>query len=442
MAVKLTKGVVEAATAELGADGARRVTYLFDSEKPGLALKIAPTGAKSFIYQARVGSGRGAKKTRRLIGRWPATTVDAARKAAEKWHSKVRVQGVDPAAERVQEQEKRVQEAADKRTVNEVCDAYLQAAITMPTKRGRPKSATSLKIDSGRIRWHVRPLLGNKLVKSLTKGDIANFRDKVAAGETAKTVKSEKKRGKYVIEGGEGTANRVLNLLGAVMSYAKDQRWIAENPVSGVVKFHRSRVGKRPPAEQVKAIGAQLRAIETDHPEAVAIIRALALTGARYSEIAKLRHKWMELPGALLRIPDTANKSQRERLIILGKRATDILGAQRKMLHNPFVFPAIRAKTHYQGLPKIWNKVREKAEVDFRLHDWRHHFASVANDMGYPEAIVSALLGHSRAGTTQGYIHTAPKALRDAADAISEAIGRLLDGTTAEVIRLPREDAR
>lgn len=440
MATKLTKSIIGRVQAAKGADGRARVTYLFDSEKPGLALKITPSGAKSFIYQARVGAGREAKKTRRRIGTWPATTIDAARKAADTWHSKVRVQGVDPAAERAKDRQQKIQAAADRRTVNDVCDAYVEAAKTMPTRRGTPKSETNLNIDKGRIDWHIRPLLGKKVAKELTKGDIADFRDKVAAGDTAKTIKGKKKRAKHIISGGQGTANRCLNLLGAIMSFAKDRKWISESPVSGVVKYHRPKIGKRPSTEMMKAIGVQLREMEKDHPQATAIIHELALTGARYSEIAKLRHRWMELPGALLRIPDLENKSQRERIIILGRPAIDILRAQQKIAHNPYVFPATRGKGTYQATPKVWRKACEKAGVSIRIHDLRHHFSSIATELNYPKPIVSALLGHAKADITDEYIHVAPKILRDAADAISEAIARLLAGESAKVVQIPRRE--
>jgi integrase len=181
-------------------------------------------------------------------------------------------------------------------------------------------------------------------------------------------------------------------------------------------------------------VGAQLRTAEKDHPTAVAIIRELALTGARYSEIAKLHRKWVELDGALLRLPDS--KSRRERIIILGKPAIEILEAAPKRAKSPYVFPAERGEGHYQATPKIWVDLREKAGVSFRLHDWRHNFSSVATELGYPKPIVSALLGHAKADITDEYIHIAPEVLRAAADAISEAIARMLDGKAATVTKI------
>lgn len=435
MAVHLTKRIVDAAKPAVGSDGEPKVTYLFDEQQPGLALKITPHGAKSFIFQARVGRGRKAAKTRVTIGGYGQPwTIDLARTEAARLLSKVKVDRVDPVAERRAEEEANRLAVANSKTVNEVCDEYLKAAVNMPTRRKRPKSPESLKIDSGRLLRHVRPLLGARQIATLTKADIDDFRDKVSSGATAGTFKTDKKRGKAVVTGGQGTANRVLNLLGAVLTFAKDRGWISRNPAHGVIRYDRPKVGKRPRAKEIERVGAQLRAAEKDHPTAVAIIRELALTGARYGEIAKLHRKWMELDGALLRLPDS--KSRRERIIILGKPAIEVLEAAPKRAKSPYVFPAERGEGHCQATPKVWDDIREKAGVSFRLHDWRHNFSSVATELGYPKPIVSALLGHAKVDITDEYIHVAPEALRAAADAISRAIARLLDGKGATVSKI------
>ena len=438
MAVRLTKRIIDAARPKVGPDGQPKVTYIFDDEQPGLALRITPQGAKSFIFQARVGRGRKAPKPRVTIGAYGQPwTIELARTKAAGLLSKVKVEKINPVAQRRAEEAAELKRIAGAKTVNQVCDEYLKAAVHMPTKRKRPKSAESLKIDEGRLQRHVRPLLGARQVATLTKADIDDFRNKVASGATAGTFKT-KKRGKAVVTGGQGTANRVLNLLGAVMSFAKDRGYIAANPVHGVIRYDRAKVGKRPSTKDIERIGAELRAAEKDHPSAVAIIRELALTGARYGEITKLHPKWMELDGALLRLPDS--KSRRERIIILGRPAIDVLKAVPKRARATFVFPAERGKSYYQATPKIWDDIREKAGVNFRLHDWRHNFSSIATELGYPKPIVSALLGHAKADITDEYIHVAPEVLRAAADAISEAIARMLNGETTTVAKI--SDAR
>jgi hypothetical protein len=61
-------------------------------------------------------------------------------------------------------------------------------------------------------------------------------------------------------------------------------------------------------------------------------------------------------------------------------------------------------------------------------HVLRHSFASIANDLGFTEVTIAALVGHARGSVTSKYIHTLDTALIMAADTISGYIEGLLDG--------------
>ncbi len=61
-------------------------------------------------------------------------------------------------------------------------------------------------------------------------------------------------------------------------------------------------------------------------------------------------------------------------------------------------------------------------------HVLRHSFASIANDLGFTEVTIAALVGHSKGTVTSKYIHTLDTALIMAADTISGYVQGLLDG--------------
>jgi hypothetical protein len=61
-------------------------------------------------------------------------------------------------------------------------------------------------------------------------------------------------------------------------------------------------------------------------------------------------------------------------------------------------------------------------------HVLRHSFASIANDLGFTEVTIAALVGHAKGSLTSKYIHTLDTALIMAADTISGYIQGLLDG--------------
>jgi hypothetical protein len=71
-------------------------------------------------------------------------------------------------------------------------------------KGDRPKKASSLYADRGRINRHIVPLLGNTRAQSLKAADINKFIEDVATGNSAKVEKTDKKRGKSIVRGGVG----------------------------------------------------------------------------------------------------------------------------------------------------------------------------------------------------------------------------------------------
>lgn len=75
-------------------------------------------------------------------------------------------------------------------------------------------------------------------------------------------------------------------------------------------------------------------------------------------------------------------------------------------------------EAHLRGLPLS----------DVTPHGLRHSFASIANDLGFTEVTIAALVGHAQGSVTSKYIHTLDTALIMAADTISGYIQGLLDG--------------
>ena len=76
------------------------------------------------------------------------------------------------------------------------------------------------------------------------------------------------------------------------------------------------------------------------------------------------------------------------------------------------MFPA-RAEGHFQGVEKIWRKVRAAAGFPtLRLHDLRHSFASVGLARGDALPVIGAILGHADVKTTSRYAHLADDPVR------------------------------
>lgn len=195
-------------------------------------------------------------------------------------------------------------------TVKELCTRYLadleQGLIL--GKRGRPKKATTIVTDTGRIHRHLIPLLGSRRVRDLAKADITQAMKDIMAGKTRANVKTEKLRGRAIVRGGVGTATRTIGLLGGILSYAVELGIIEHNPAHGVRKPKDNINSRRLSEEEYRTLGEILgRATEDRERSATAaeMIRVLALTGCRRSEVIKLRWNEVDVEGSCLRLTDS-----------------------------------------------------------------------------------------------------------------------------------------
>ena len=177
---------------------------IWDTKICGLGVRVYPSGARSFILQYRNATGRTRKVT---LGRYGALTADKAREKAVKLLGAI-LDGRDPS------QEKRERHHA--LTVGQLADLYLrEGAVEKPNKK-----LSSWKTDRSNIDRHIRPLLGARLARALTKMDVARFQSDVAAGKTALDEKTGP-RGRAIVRGGKGIASRALSVLSAIMTFGE-----------------------------------------------------------------------------------------------------------------------------------------------------------------------------------------------------------------------------
>jgi site-specific recombinase XerD len=103
-----------------------------------------------------------------------------------------------------------------------------------------------------------------------------------------------------------------------------------------------------------------------------------------------------------------------------------------------YIFPASSGEGHFQGVEKVWRKVRMAAGFQkLRLHDLRHSFASVGLARGDALAVIGAILGHADVKTTSRYAHLADDPVRNAANEISKSVhAAFVDKSFGKVIPL------
>lgn len=424
---KLTKRTVD--TAEV-----RAADYvIWDEDLPGFGLRVFASGKRSYVVQYRA-AGRSRRFTIGLHGVW---TPETARREAKALLGQV-AHGGDPTEQRQLDHQAM--------TVKELCALYLADLDKglILGKGSRPKKASTVITDRGRVQRHIIPLLGSRRVKDLTKSDIAKAMKDIMGGKTKADVKTSKPRGRAIVRGGAGTAARTIGLLGGIFSYAVELGVIERNPAHGVRRPKDNIKRRRLSEQEYRLLGKILSAavVGGRYATAAEMIRLIALTGCRRSEIIKLRWEEIDYDGSCLRLIDSKEGAS---VRPVGLPALERLESRRTETAEGYVFPGWAEGAPFGAFPSHWEKVFDKtALVDITPHALRHSFASIANDLGFTEATIAALVGHSRGTVTSRYIHSVDTALVMAADNIAGYIQGLLDGAALKhtVYALDRESRK
>ena len=255
---KLTKTTVED-TAPAGKEA-----VLWDTELKGFGLRVKPTGVKSYLIQYRDAQGTSKRVT---IGQHGRITCEQARDEAKRQLAKITL-GNDPRAER--------DATRLAPTLSQLCSDYLAAAEagTIITRRGKSKSSSTLMIDRGRIKNHIEPILGKKLVRDLRAADVRSLLAAVTLDKTATSGPSGKLRGRIDVDGGKGTAKKAVNILSAILAYGVETGIITDNVARGV-RLPKDGVRKvADPEGMLRALGCAL-ALAEDNGEKTTAIAAL-----------------------------------------------------------------------------------------------------------------------------------------------------------------------
>jgi len=399
-----------------------RERFLWDSMERGLAVRVRPSGAKTWVFQYRA-KGRPMRLT---LGNADAIHPATARKLAIKHRAEV-AEGKDPAADKAGDR--------NAKTITELCDDYMR---WLKTRKHKPVKPSTLINEHSRIERHIKPLLGKRTVKSFDSVDaVERFFQDVADGKTAQ----ERSKGQLggIAKGGLAAAHRTTDTLGTILQYALSKKIIATNPVH---LFERKRQKPvKPPfsLDGVKALGKAMRTLEAEGEPVVGIraIRHLLLSGFRRMEGLTLTWGAVDAAAHCARLADTKTGPQTRPL---GQAVLDQLASFKpaNAKAKDYVFPGPGKQGHYVGAPKAWARISAKAEIEgVSLHGLRHWFASAAAEMGFSELVIGGLLGHSVRTVTGRYATTPDSALILAADRISQRLADALDGkATGNVVKI------
>jgi integrase len=378
--------------------------YVYDQDKPGLAVRLTSGGARTFVFVGRLHGN----VTRITLGRVGALPLNKARSAIDKIRGDVAL-GLDVVAQR-----KSLRRAEAARTT--LGQAFGEFAAG---NRHKPKTARDYHSLWG---LYVASGLGKKAVEAITDDDVKKLHAQVAAAVIGRRKIRARERAlasptqaAHASDDWKGhrTANKAVSLVRAVLAFAGRK---ADNPAGSVAWFKQSPRRRRLSDEEASTFR---RALENFEPVWREFFTLSLLTGARRQSLLAMRWADINLEKARWVIPATWSKHGDEMVVALTREAVALLrGMKERRGASPWVFPSEKAKSGHLEEPKAaWMRLLKTARsADLRLHDLRRTFGSRLAETGASGAVIAAAMGHKSLQSARSYLHLQVDAVREAAE--------------------------
>ncbi len=405
---KLSQAIVEGAAPE-------GTPYrIWDTQVPGLFLRVQPTGTKSFNVQW-------SRSSSKSLGKWPGVTVEAARTKARTLLVETDRHGAPLAVI-----EANKPESQKPVTFGDFIAKHYSPWALTHQKQGQA-TIDAIKAQFGEF--------DDKLLTEIHGFDVERFKSKrLKAGVKPATV------------------NRDLDRIRGALSRAVDWGMLPAHPLKAVKRAKgddNSRVRYLSMAEEKRLRKALEKREETRREERergnawcrergrperplwppggftdhlMPMVLLALNTGLRRGELLGLTWEHINLDSKLLTVAAGTAKSRKARHIPLNAEALDVLARwEAQGTGAGLVFPAsgggrmTHINTSWEGL------VDDAKLVDFRFHDLRHDFASKLVMRGVDLNTVRELLGHADLKMTLRYAHLAPDRLAAAVEKLGAA---------------------
>ena len=385
----------------LKATGCR--TDYYDATAPGLVLRVAESGRKSWCVVYRVSR----RKRRMTLGTYPAVTLAAARKKAREARAQVQLDTTDPAADRIN--------ARRGETVSDVCTDYLE--------RHAKRYKRSWKEDERIINAEVLPRWRHRLIKQLTRSEVRDMVEEIA--DRAPIM-----------------ANRVLALVRKMLNFAAEREWLDANPATLLKKPGVERSRDRVLTEdEIRATWGALD--EELSPTMAAAFKARLLTGQRGGEVLGMQWRHLDADGAWWEIPGTLTKNGEVHRVPLTAATVAILREQRSRVSDGvrwvFANELGTGSVHHRA-KKVAAQLSKTLDFTFRGHDLRRTCATGMAEAGVPVDSIAKVLNHVDRGARatriyDRYSYDAEK--RAALDAWARRLDAILQRKRADATVVP-----
>lgn len=382
MKLPFTKKWMERLQPFVSHSGAKAKEYS-DQIVRGLKLEHSTTGSKNFWFKSSLDG----VYIKIKVGEFPYLSVEGAREIASKYRAMID-QKINP---KLAVEVKKIIPTMEEFMLND----FLPWAF---------KTKRSAAADESKIRIHLIPAFGDRLISEITRRDVEMYL--VALKETHSGA----------------TTNRHQALLSIIFGKCVDWGVIELNPARGAMKFrednHKTTFLK---PDEVHRLFDVMK--NEPNKVAVAAIQFLTSTGFRRQEALSARWENIDFERGMIYLPDT--KSGKPRHVALNDSAIAVLRQLEEEKNGSWVFPGKDPAKPYVNLKKPLERLLAAAGLErIRPHDLRHTFASLLVSEGASLYKVQQLLGHASPKMTARYAHLSPENLRETSQIVSRLVTR------------------
>ena len=146
-------------------------------------------------------------------------------------------------------------------------------------------------------------------------------------------------------------------------------------------------------------------ALAFDNQDLHDFITLLVMTGCRQAEILTLKWENVHLEKRLFVVRNTLSKSKRTMYKYLNDSAYEVFTKRLQNKCGDYVFTNPKTGDNIKSFNKGWQLCKKRTNINCRMHDLRHTYASWLVQKGVPIYTVKEFLGHGDISSTQRYAH-------------------------------------
>ena len=375
-----------------------------DGVVPGLYLRYLPP-TRSISFYLGCTDRQAGKRLNVFLGKWHEfDSIDAVRKKAALIREVARNGGC-PKTFMQERCRKEYSDMKNHRKFSEVFAEYMEKYAKLY------KKPSTYKSNEDQHKLYLKPIFDDLYLDTIEERDVLDA------------------YAKWSTDTSFSTANKVLSLLSHFWDWCENYKYLPRdsNPCKYVKKGKNKKIEARVLSiENYKAFFAVLDAEKKSKtPQSYfRLIKVLALTGCRCSEIRELKIEELDLDHKQIRLQDSKTGARTVKLSDAAVRELEIALAEAKAQNSKYVFPCKTDPTMcVQDIRKPFMWALEKAGLpQMRIHDLRHSFISMGANTGQNMVAMRDAAGHSRITTTEGYTHLADEQTFTAVNNIANAI--------------------